>query len=134
MYLKNIIVFIFEQVKSGTIFDNFLIADDVKEAEEFGEETWGKTKVAQLDNTDAKWLLQMKLPHLICIRIQGCSKPLDHRAVRSPPSTQPISLETAQGPTNWPSKRVRVAFAMSVSRVSANRGHVTRCMECVFGP
>ncbi|CAL8269372.1 unnamed protein product [Arctogadus glacialis] len=32
------------QVKSGTIFDNFLIADDVKEAEEFGEETWGKTK------------------------------------------------------------------------------------------
>ncbi|CAL8307478.1 unnamed protein product [Lota lota] len=32
------------QVKSGTIFDNFLIADDVKEAEEFGVETWGKTK------------------------------------------------------------------------------------------
>uniref|UniRef100_A0A3Q4HWF6 Calreticulin n=1 Tax=Neolamprologus brichardi TaxID=32507 RepID=A0A3Q4HWF6_NEOBR len=32
------------QVKSGTIFDNFLITDDVKEAEEFGKETWGKTK------------------------------------------------------------------------------------------
>ncbi|KAJ7993158.1 hypothetical protein DPEC_G00269520 [Dallia pectoralis] len=32
------------QVKSGTIFDNFLIGDDVKEAEEFGKETWGATK------------------------------------------------------------------------------------------
>ncbi|CAL8255817.1 unnamed protein product [Merluccius merluccius] len=32
------------QVKSGTIFDNFLIGDDVKEAAAFGEETWGKTK------------------------------------------------------------------------------------------
>ncbi|KAM8873927.1 calreticulin-like [Spinachia spinachia] len=31
------------QVKSGTIFDNFLITDDVKEAEEFGKETWGAT-------------------------------------------------------------------------------------------
>lgn len=33
------------QVKSGTIFDNFLITDDVKEAEDFGNETWGATKV-----------------------------------------------------------------------------------------
>uniref|UniRef100_A0AAY5EYU5 Calreticulin n=1 Tax=Electrophorus electricus TaxID=8005 RepID=A0AAY5EYU5_ELEEL len=32
------------QVKSGTIFDNFLITDDVKTAEEFGNETWGVTK------------------------------------------------------------------------------------------
>uniref|UniRef100_UPI00398E40B8 calreticulin-like n=1 Tax=Pristiophorus japonicus TaxID=55135 RepID=UPI00398E40B8 len=32
------------QVKSGTIFDNFLITDDEKYAEEFGRETWGKTK------------------------------------------------------------------------------------------
>lgn len=32
------------QVKSGTIFDNFLIADDVKEAEDFGKATWGATK------------------------------------------------------------------------------------------
>ncbi|XP_059494553.1 calreticulin-like [Stegostoma tigrinum] len=32
------------QVKSGTIFDNFLITDDEKYAEEFGKETWGKTK------------------------------------------------------------------------------------------
>ncbi|XP_038632933.1 calreticulin 3a [Scyliorhinus canicula] len=32
------------QVKSGTIFDNFLITDDEKYAEEFGGQTWGKTK------------------------------------------------------------------------------------------
>ncbi|TNN61734.1 Calreticulin [Liparis tanakae] len=33
------------QVKSGTIFDNLLITDDVKEAEEFGKDTWGATMV-----------------------------------------------------------------------------------------
>ncbi|NXL73785.1 CALR protein, partial [Leptocoma aspasia] len=33
------------QVKSGTIFDNFLITDDEKLAEEIGNETWGATKV-----------------------------------------------------------------------------------------
>merc|ERR1712098_111449 len=32
------------QVKSGTIFDNFLITDDASFAEEVGNETWGKTK------------------------------------------------------------------------------------------
>ncbi|XP_065100461.1 calreticulin 3a [Paramisgurnus dabryanus] len=32
------------QVKSGTIFDNFLISDDVQEAEVFGRETWEVTK------------------------------------------------------------------------------------------
>lgn len=32
------------QVKSGTIFDNILVTDDEKYAEEFGNETWGKTK------------------------------------------------------------------------------------------
>ncbi|XP_051985438.1 calreticulin-like [Xyrauchen texanus] len=32
------------QVKSGTIFDNFFITDDVKAAEDFGSETWGATK------------------------------------------------------------------------------------------
>lgn len=37
---------VFVQVKSGTIFDNFLISDDVKEAEEFGKETWGATNVS----------------------------------------------------------------------------------------
>uniref|UniRef100_A0A8C2SWU0 Calreticulin n=1 Tax=Coturnix japonica TaxID=93934 RepID=A0A8C2SWU0_COTJA len=35
------------QVKSGTIFDNFLITDDEKFAEEFGNETWGATKEAE---------------------------------------------------------------------------------------
>uniref|UniRef100_A0A4W5P2Q8 Calreticulin n=1 Tax=Hucho hucho TaxID=62062 RepID=A0A4W5P2Q8_9TELE len=32
------------QVKSGTIFDNFLITNDPKLAEEVGNETWGATK------------------------------------------------------------------------------------------
>jgi len=32
------------QVKSGTIFDNVLITDDEKSAEDFGNATWGKTK------------------------------------------------------------------------------------------
>lgn len=31
-------------MKSGTIFDNFLITDDEEYAEEFGNETWGETK------------------------------------------------------------------------------------------
>uniref|UniRef100_A0A4W5M6L3 Calreticulin n=1 Tax=Hucho hucho TaxID=62062 RepID=A0A4W5M6L3_9TELE len=32
------------QVKSGTVFDNFLITDDATLAEEVGSETWGQTK------------------------------------------------------------------------------------------
>jgi calreticulin len=32
------------QVKSGTIFDNILVTDDEKFAEEVGNETWGETK------------------------------------------------------------------------------------------
>lgn len=35
------------QVKSGTIFDDFLITDDETFAEEFGKETWGATKEAE---------------------------------------------------------------------------------------
>uniref|UniRef100_A0A9J7Y5W9 Calreticulin n=1 Tax=Cyprinus carpio carpio TaxID=630221 RepID=A0A9J7Y5W9_CYPCA len=35
------------QVKSGTIFDNFLITNDPKLAEEVGNETWGATKDAE---------------------------------------------------------------------------------------
>lgn len=35
------------QVKSGTIFDNVLITDDVAKAEEVGNETWGVTKDAE---------------------------------------------------------------------------------------
>lgn len=34
------------QVKSGTIFDNFLISDDPAEAKKVGEDTWGATKDA----------------------------------------------------------------------------------------
>ena len=34
-------------MKSGTIFDNVLITDDVEHAETFGANTWGKTKDAE---------------------------------------------------------------------------------------
>ncbi|CAF3201158.1 unnamed protein product [Rotaria socialis] len=43
----GIIGFDLWQVKSGTIFDNIIITDSVKRAEDFGNETWGKTKVAE---------------------------------------------------------------------------------------
>jgi calreticulin len=42
------------QVKSGTIFDNILITDSVQRAEEFGKETWGKTKDAEKKMKDAQ--------------------------------------------------------------------------------
>jgi len=32
------------QVKSGTVFDNILITDDVDFAEQVGRDTWEKTK------------------------------------------------------------------------------------------
>merc|ERR1712179_551955 len=35
------------QVKSGTIFDNILITDDIAEAKKIGDETWGATKDAE---------------------------------------------------------------------------------------
>ncbi|XP_020113975.1 calreticulin-like [Ananas comosus] len=35
------------QVKSGTLFDNFLITDDPEYAKKFAEETWGKLKDAE---------------------------------------------------------------------------------------
>ena len=33
-----------QQVKSGSIFDNVLVTDDEKYAEDFGEKTWGASK------------------------------------------------------------------------------------------
>eukprot|EP00274_Cyanoptyche_gloeocystis_P004188 CAMPEP_0196656726 /NCGR_PEP_ID=MMETSP1086-20130531/19402_1 /TAXON_ID=77921 /ORGANISM="Cyanoptyche gloeocystis , Strain SAG4.97" /LENGTH=432 /DNA_ID=CAMNT_0041989579 /DNA_START=51 /DNA_END=1349 /DNA_ORIENTATION=- len=32
------------QVKAGTIFDNFLVTDDIQEAQEFAKKTWAKSK------------------------------------------------------------------------------------------
>uniref|UniRef100_A0A8C0DXI5 Calreticulin n=1 Tax=Balaenoptera musculus TaxID=9771 RepID=A0A8C0DXI5_BALMU len=40
------------QVKSGTIFDNFLITNNEAYAEEFGSETWGVTKAAEKQMKD----------------------------------------------------------------------------------
>ncbi|XP_003388074.1 PREDICTED: calreticulin-like [Amphimedon queenslandica] len=42
------------QVKSGTIFDNFLITDDEAYAETFGRETWGATKDPEKKMKDAQ--------------------------------------------------------------------------------
>ena len=54
MYLDSHVFGVFVQVKSGTIFDNFLITDDVTEAETFGQETWGVTKVGLYLHTVCK--------------------------------------------------------------------------------
>ncbi|KAM9796981.1 calreticulin-like isoform X1 [Syngnathus typhle] len=35
------------QTKAGSIFDNFLITDNVQEAEEFAQQTWGLTRAAE---------------------------------------------------------------------------------------
>jgi len=35
------------QVKSGTIFDNLLVTDDIEQAKKFAEDTWGKNKDAE---------------------------------------------------------------------------------------
>jgi len=41
------------QVKSGTIFDNIIITDDIEEAEAFMADTWGKTHEAEKEMFDA---------------------------------------------------------------------------------
>uniref|UniRef100_A0A8C8S6F2 Calreticulin n=1 Tax=Pelusios castaneus TaxID=367368 RepID=A0A8C8S6F2_9SAUR len=41
------------QVRAGTIFDNFLVTDDEEYAEDFGDETWGETKV--MDEILTSW-------------------------------------------------------------------------------
>lgn len=44
------------QVRSGTIFDNFLITDDEEYAENFAKATWGETKdpEREMDAVQAK--------------------------------------------------------------------------------
>nr|GMD09372.1 calreticulin isoform X2 [Ipomoea batatas] len=37
-------MFIFLQVKSGTLFDNVLVSDDPEYAKKLAEETWAKNK------------------------------------------------------------------------------------------
>lgn len=50
------------QVKSGTIFDNFLITDDEKYAEKVGKDTWGNTKVrSNLSLQEGKSLVRLQL-------------------------------------------------------------------------
>lgn len=42
------------QVKSGTIFDNFLITDDIEEAKKIGDETWGAIKDGEKKMKDSQ--------------------------------------------------------------------------------
>nr|ACO12974.1 Calreticulin precursor [Lepeophtheirus salmonis] len=42
------------QVKSGTIFDNVLVTDDVDHARKVGEETWGATQAPEKSMKDAQ--------------------------------------------------------------------------------
>ena len=42
------------QVKSGTIFDNFIITNDVAEAKKHAEDNWGATKDAEKSMKDAQ--------------------------------------------------------------------------------
>jgi len=44
VYKSLDIVYCLLQVKSGSIFDNVLVTDDEKFAEDFGEKTWGAAK------------------------------------------------------------------------------------------
>jgi len=44
-YFKSMdVVCCLQQVKSGSIFDNVLVTDDEKYAEDVGEKTWGASK------------------------------------------------------------------------------------------
>lgn len=64
-------------MKAGTIFDSFLITDDVKAAEDFGNETWGATKVR-----DACTLLH-KLYNAKHKHAQGLEKQLvKHKSIK----------------------------------------------------
>ena len=47
LYLLIISAFSFLQVKSGTIFDNFLVTDDEEYAKQMASDTWGVTKDAE---------------------------------------------------------------------------------------
>jgi calreticulin len=40
------------QVKSGSIFDNIIVADSYEEAEKFANDTWAKTKDAEKEAFD----------------------------------------------------------------------------------
>jgi len=43
----GVVGFALWQVKAGTIFDNIIVTDSIKEAEELMESTWGKNNAAE---------------------------------------------------------------------------------------
>uniref|UniRef100_A0A8D2D7M6 Calreticulin n=1 Tax=Sciurus vulgaris TaxID=55149 RepID=A0A8D2D7M6_SCIVU len=54
--ISNNPIILFHQVKSGTIFDNFLLTNDEEFAEEVGNKTWGMRKVRCSPTLDSKYL------------------------------------------------------------------------------
>lgn len=54
VYFIDIVLVIFFQVKSGTIFDNVLITDDADYAEQVGKDLWGVTKDAEKKMKDGQ--------------------------------------------------------------------------------
>ncbi|XP_054644885.1 calreticulin-like [Dunckerocampus dactyliophorus] len=62
------------QVKSGTIFDNFLITNDAKSAERFGELTWGVTMEPEKKMRKEQDMLHMSLMEEEEIKNQKDSK------------------------------------------------------------
>lgn len=51
------------QVRSGTIFDNFLITDSEEYAENFGKATWGETKGPEREMDDIQAKEEVKKAH-----------------------------------------------------------------------
>ncbi|KAM5237940.1 calreticulin-3 [Ctenodactylus gundi] len=69
------------QVRSGTIFDNFLLTDDEEYAENFGKATWGETKGPEREMDDIQAKEEMKRAReeeeeqLLAARAQGRNSP-----------------------------------------------------------
>ncbi|GAB5567871.1 calreticulin-3 isoform X2 [Prionailurus iriomotensis] len=67
------------QVRSGTIFDNFLITDDEEYAENFGKATWGETKLGgELQFMPHLW------PRLVSLSVVDKSNLLKHNMHTGP--------------------------------------------------
>ncbi len=64
------------QVKSGTIFDNILVTDDVEYAAKFAEETWGASKDKEQEMLDAHNAEQEKKRAEVCASTRPACLPL----------------------------------------------------------
>nr|BAE02206.1 unnamed protein product [Macaca fascicularis] len=74
------------QVRSGTIFDNFLITDDEEYADNFGKATWGETKGPEREMDAIQAKEEMKKAHkqyLLFQQDQGNQPPASDSSKRS---------------------------------------------------